>query len=151
MKTYENDATFQADPGADVRLLRTRLKLSAALRTEGRFDEAGALIDLLVKEHPRTLEPILEKGMLAEDRAAAGKATWRAAFQQWRSIAMRLGGARTKPVAYYEAWYHAALALYKDRKPTEAKQALSSVMRLSNSVGGPEMKQKYMALLEQIK
>ena len=33
----------------------------------------------------------------------------------------------------------------------EAKQTLASIMRLSATVGGPEMKQKYKTLLDQIK
>jgi len=127
------------------------------------------LILTLSKDNPRAIEPMMEKGLLTEDMARAGvlerdatfvaaqkkakaKITpWAVASTQWKEIALRLGGARTKPPEYYEAWYHAALAMKEDKKPTEAKQTLASVMRLSASVGGPEMKQKYKTLLEQIK
>ena len=64
---------------------------------------------------------------------------------------MRLGNTRTRPVEYYDAWYHAALALRNDGKTTEAKQTLASILRLSRNVGGPEMKEKYETLLKQLK
>ena len=54
--------------------------------------------------------------MLLEDEAAAGKGTWSAAFRHWQSLALRLANARPKPSAYYDAWYHAALALKNDRQ-----------------------------------
>ena len=73
------------------------------------------------------------------------------AFAHWQKLAMRLGMSRPRPVEYYDAWYHAAYALYKDKQPTKAKQTLGSVMRLSPKVGGPEMKEKYDALLKTIK
>ena len=36
-------------------------------------------------------------------------------------------------------------------KPKEAKQALASIMKLSPAVGGPEMKDKYKKLFDEIK
>jgi len=78
-------------------------------------------------------------------------AAWSAAFNQWQKIALMLARVRPKPVEYYEAWYHAALALNREGKAKEAKQTLAGVMRLSPTLGGPEMKQKYQALLGQIK
>ncbi|MCA1685862.1 MAG: hypothetical protein LC745_07710, partial [Planctomycetia bacterium] len=88
-----------------------------------------------------------------EDQAATEHTpkAWSAAFRQWQSIALRLGRARTRPAEYYEAWYHAAYALSKENKAKEARQTLAGVMRLSPTLGGPEMKRKYQALLEQIK
>ena len=59
--------------------------------------------------------------------------------------------ARSKPPEYYDAWYHAAFCLNKAGKAKEAKQALALVMRPSPRVGSPEMKQKYNALLAQMK
>jgi tetratricopeptide (TPR) repeat protein len=158
------DAT-QTAAGSDDRLLKTRLKLAAALRAQDRFTDAETMIDELIKERPRSLEVRMEKGMLLEDRAAsvgtmpvARQATarskgwtWSAASAHWRDLALQLGRSRTKPVQYYEAWYHAAYTLYRDEKPKEARQTLASVMRLSTTVGGPEIKAKYKALLDQIK
>ena len=55
-----------------------------------------------------------------------------------------------KPAEYYEAWYHAAVALQKQTaSPTLARQTLASVMRLSPTLGSPEMKAKYQELVDQ--
>jgi tetratricopeptide (TPR) repeat protein len=160
LKAFESDPKFQTSSGPGDRVLRTRLKLAAALRGQGNFEEAEKLGSMLLQENPNKIAPLMEKGMLVEDQAAATerlkgsdrkKVPWSAAFAQWRTIAMRLGTGRTKPLEYYEAWYHAAYALNKDKKPKEARQTLGSIMRLSASVGGPEMKQKYKALLDQLK
>ncbi len=157
LETYEKDEKFLAAPGSGDRLLRTRLKLSAALRGNKNFADAAKLIDGLVKENPKVIDPQMEKGYLLEDMAAnvTGKAgaakMWVAAQTHWRTLALRLGNARTKPTEYYDAWYHAALALKEEGKSKEAKQTLASIMRLSATVGGPEMKQKYKTLLDQIK
>jgi cellulose synthase operon protein C len=151
LDSYGKDEKFLAQPGAADKLLRTRLKLAAALRTERNFGEAESLVAQLIQERPNTIEPMMEKGMLVEEQAAAKKLSWATAFAQWRTIALRLGGARTKPLEYYEAWYHAALVLNKDGKILEARQTLASVMRLSRAVGSPEMKARYETLLQQLK
>lgn len=151
LKMFETDTKFQSAQGAADRVFRTRLKLSAALRGQQKFGEAEGLVAQLEKENPRAIEPMMERGMLLEDMAAAGKTPWTKASAQWRAIAARLGSARTKPVEYFDAWYHAAFTLNKDKKSKEAKQTLASIMRLSPRVGGEEMKKKYTELLNQIK
>jgi cellulose synthase operon protein C len=151
LETYEKDQKFLAAPGSGDRMLRTRLRLSAALRGNKNFKDAEALINDLIKENPKVIDPQMEKGLLLEDLAASRKGKWSEAQAHWRTLALRLGNARTKPEAYYDAWYHAALALKEEGKGKEAKQTLASVMRLSANVGGPEMKQKYKTLLDQIK
>ena len=110
-----------------------------------------------MKESPRSIEPRVEKGLLLEARASAARgksastALWTVAYNHWRTLALQLAGARPKPPEYYDAWYHTALALYKDGKPADAKKTLASVMRLSATVGGPEIKAKFVDLLSQIK
>ena len=150
LKLGETDPTILGEPDGD-RALAVKLKLAASYRNQGRFDEADKLIALLSQKRPKALEPLMEKGYLLEDKAAAKKGKWDEAFVHWKSLAMRLGNARTKPVEYYDAWYHAASALKSEGKTKEAKQALASIMRLSASVGGPEMKQKYKTFVDQIK
>ena len=91
-----------------------------------------------------------------EDKAdGAKKANWArrgVMSTHWRSWRCGSADARPKPLEYYDAWYHAALALKDEGKTTEAKQTLASVMRLSATVGGPEMKAEVRrALLDQIK
>ena len=151
IKTYGSDSKFLAMPEAPSRLLRVKLRLSASYRGMREFAQAEALIKTLVDENPKAIEPLMERGMLIEDRALAKQAEWTDASAQWKKIAQRFGAAKTKPQAYYEAWYHAALAMNYAQKPKEAKQMLASVMRLSSGVGGPEMKQKYKELIDKIK
>jgi hypothetical protein len=112
---------------------------------------ADAEVEQLLKEFPRSIEVRTEKGLLLEDKAATRHGTWAAAFNHWRALALQLAAARPKPPEYYDAWYHTALALYKDGKPVEAKKTLASVLRLSPTVGTPEIKAKYESLLKQIK
>ena len=151
LDTYGKDAKFLAQPGANERTLRVRIKLAAALRGQRNFSEAESLVGQLVKENPRTIETLMERGMLEEEKAAAGKGTWTSALTQWKNNALRLGSARTKPVEYFEAWYHVASVLNHEGKAKEAKQTLAGIMRLSPAVGGPDMKDKYKKLLDQIK
>lgn len=151
LKSFETDPKFQSAAGAADRVFRTRIKLCAALRGEKKFGEAESLVAQLQQENPRAIEPMMEKGMLVEDQAAAKgkKGNWPAAYAQWRLIAERLGKARTKPLEYFEAWYHAASCLKESGKQKEARQTLALVKRLSSGLGGPEMKKKYEDFLNQ--
>ena len=71
---FTADPQFLQQPGGRGKLLRTRLRLVAALRGQGKFDEANS--------HPRRpddsksrriIETLFEKGMLLESEAAAGQ------------------------------------------------------------------------------
>jgi len=150
LKIGETDKTFLGEPDSD-RTLAVKLKLAAAYRGQGKFDEADKLVTQLTQKRPKALEPLLERGYLLEDKAAAKKGKWADAFAHWKSLALRLGTGKSKSLEYYDAWYHAAVALKSDGKTKEAKQTLGGVMRLSPNVGGPEMKQKYKAMIDQMK
>jgi len=147
LATFGQDQAFLAQPGGNTRILRTRLKLVAALRGQRDFTAAEALVDELLKENPRALEPRVEKAQLSEDMAMAGSGNWNAAYNRWRTLALQLEQMRPKPIEYFDAWYHAALALSMEKQTTKAKQILAGVMKLSPTVGGPEMKAKYVELL----
>jgi len=153
LKTYGDDPKFQKIEGSAARLMLVRLRLATALRTQGDYAGATTLVDQLGKEYPKAIEVLMEKGLLMEASASSSNsvAAWRAAFKQWQTIALMLARARPKPVEYYDAWYHAALALNREGKAKEAKQTLAGVMRLSPTLGNAEMKLKYKTLLEQIK
>ena len=103
----------------------------------------------------------MEMGYLLDAKAGAKQGTWVAAYNHWKSLALRLGNMSPKPPQYFEAWYQAAEALKslgdaeKDaaKKRTDhemAKATLASVMKLSPTVGTPEMKAKYEQLVRQI-
>jgi len=149
---YTQDPQFLQQAGGPARLLLIQLGLAASLRGQNRFDEADALIDDILKDkqYKGYIEPQFEKGLLLEARAEAGKGSWSTALGYWENLAKRLGGARTRSAFYYDAWYHVAWVLSKQKAPTKARQALMGVMRLSPSVGGPDMKAKYQGLLARI-
>ena len=89
--------------------------------------------------------------MLLEALAEAGQSSWAAAVSHWEDLTRRMERSRPRPPAYYDAWYHVALGLSKQKNPAKARQALMGVMRLSPGVGGPEMKAKYQGLLARLK
>jgi hypothetical protein len=151
LEKYGKDQSFLSAAGGSGQIMVVQVKRASALRAMGDTSAAEAVIDALLKEYPRSLEVRMEKGLLLEDKAEARKGTWTAAGDYWKGLAGQLSSARSKPPEYYDAWYHAALALYKDGKPAEAKKTLASVLRLSASVGSPEIKAKYQDLIKRMK
>jgi len=150
LETSAKEPSFLGANGGEERLLRTKLKLAAALRGQRDFEGAGTLVQELKSGNPKSIEPLFEQGMLLEDKAAAGAGKWSAAFAHWQGLATRLGGSRVKRPEYYDSWYHAAYALLKDGQGTKAKQILGGIRRLSPTLGSPEMKLKYDDLLKKI-
>jgi hypothetical protein len=143
-------------PGGPDRILRTKLKLAAALRIQGitdrkKLDDAASMVEELLSQNPRRIEPLLEKGNLLEFQARAGQGEWSAAYQHWQDLAQKLSRMRTRPLAYYDAWYHMAYALHQQKDNAKARQTLNGIMRLTPGVGSPEMKSKYEQLLKTLK
>ena len=104
-----------------------------------------------MEANKRLIEPRMELAMLAEAKAETGAATWDAPFTEWKKLASQLGsGTGPKPVEYYDANYHMAYALWKQKKPALAKQTLASILKLSPTVGSPAMKSKYQELIKRI-
>ena len=148
---FTQDPQFLQAASGKGKLLRTRLKLVAALRGAGKFDEANSILDELLAQKQPYIETLFEKGLLQEAEAEAGKGRWSAAVHHWEELAKKLGSSRTRSTHYYDAWYHVAWDLYKQKELTRARQTLSGIMQLSPSVGGPEMKAKYQALIAKLK
>jgi len=136
-------------PGGKEKLLRTDLRLAEAFRKLGNYAEAQTLVEKLAKENPKVLEILFEYGYLLEDwaRAEKTKERWDRANSFWKGIAGRMERVRPKPVAYFEATYHVALALQGGGHKTEGLQTLKSVLTLSPTVGNAEMKKKYQELI----
>ena len=80
-------------------------------------------------------------------RAEKTNERWDRANSFWKGIAGRMERVRPKPVAYFEATYHVALALQGGGHKTEGLQTLKSVLTLSPTVGNAEMKKKYQELI----
>ena len=151
LKDFTEDPQFLQQQGGRAKLLRTRLKLVSALRGQGNFDEANTIVNELMEQKPPYIETRFEKGMLLESEAAAGKGKWSTALGFWQKLAKDMERMRPRPASYFDAWYHVAWILSQQKETAKAKQALSGVMRLSPSVGGPEMKAKYQGLLARLK
>jgi cellulose synthase operon protein C len=151
LSEFTADPQFVQQQGGTGKLLRTRLRLVSALRGQGKFDEANPIVDELLQQKPPYIETLFEKGMLLESEAAADHGKWSSALRFWEDLTKRMERMRPRPASYFDAWYHVAWVLYQQKETAKAKQALSGVMRLSPSVGGPEMKAKYQALLTKLK
>jgi len=152
LEEFTQDPQFLQQPNGRSKMLRTRLKLAAALRGQGKsdekkFDEANSLVEELIAQNKRYIEPRFEKCSLLEAEAEASRGNWATALQQWENLAKSLEGVRPRSLLYYDAWYHVASVLYKRKEPVKARQTLMGVMRLSPGVGSSEMKAKYEALI----
>lgn len=146
-----SNPAFLNQAGGKERVLRTKIKLSAAFRAQQKFDKASSLVEEVLSQYPRYIEPLIEKGMLLESQAEAGQGEWSAAYSHWQNLAQKVAAMRPRPQAYYEAWYHAAVALEGQKQVTKARQTLRGIMRLSPDVGSPDMKARYEALLARLK
>ena len=136
LKEFTQDPQFLQQPNGRAKLLRTRLKIAAALRGQGKLDQASSLVEKLLTQNPRYIEPQFEKGLLLEAEAEAGKGSWSAALRHWEGLARNLERMKPRPAYYYDAWYHVALVLSKQKETVKARQTLQGVMRLNPSVGG---------------
>ncbi len=152
LDTYSKDPNFQKLADTSNRLLRTRIKLAAALREVGQFPKAHEMIQEIIDENSNLLDPRMEKGLLLEAQARAenSQGAWSASFNYWKTLALQLRQMRKKPVEYYDAWYHAAFALFSLGNKSEAIATLKGVMTLSPSVGSTAMKAKYDDLLRRM-
>lgn len=144
------DKSFATAPGGKERILRTEIKLAAALRIQGKFEKASSLVEEILTEYANYIEPRIEQGMLLEAQAEAGQGEWAAAIRHWENLAQKLSRP-PRPTAYFEAWYHAAYGLSRQQQTVKARQILNGIMRLNPTVGGPEMKARYQRLLETLK
>ena len=73
LKEFTQDPEFAQQPGARNKLLRTRVKLAAALRGQGEFDKARTLVDDLLKEYSRFVEPRVREGHASRGRSRGQK------------------------------------------------------------------------------
>jgi outer membrane protein assembly factor BamD (BamD/ComL family) len=143
---------LKGEPDASPKRLRAELLQARALRQTGQFDAALARAAEISRRVPRMLEPMMEQGYLHEDRAKATgkKEDWSTAYSYWSRLGGSLARARPRPVAYFEAQYHAALALQGLKQNAQAAQLLKGVLTLSPTAGSPEWKAKYAELIGQL-
>jgi cellulose synthase operon protein C len=151
LETSTKDPSFIGSPvKAADKIFRTRLRKAEALRKSHQFQDAEKLVEEMRIERPKMIEILMERGYLLEDWAQADQTKWDGSLTYWKWLGGRFESVRPRPVQYYECWQHVALALYKKGDKLKATQTLKGVMTLSPTVGSPEMKAKYQALLKQM-
>jgi tetratricopeptide (TPR) repeat protein len=150
LKTFSEDPQFMQQKDGRNSLLRTRIRLAEAFRGQGKLDLAGSLVEELIAQNPRIIDPLFEKGMLLEAEAEARRGEWTAALRHWQNLVRKVEPLRPRPMVYYDIWYHVAWVLYQQRETQKARQTLQGVMRLAPRVGGPEMKAKYDGMIARL-
>ncbi len=75
LNTYGKDPQFLKGTGAGEQVTLVRLKQVAALRTMGNLSEAETLLNEVIEQNKRSIEPQMEKGFLLDAKAAAKQGT----------------------------------------------------------------------------
>lgn len=143
---------------AQKAVTRVRAHLLELLRKEGKHKEALEQVNFLLKDHPNSLELLMEKGTILQDWAEKEPARFDDAVAHWVSLRMRLQGIRKKPPEYYDVVYCVAACLMrqaetaKDKatamdRAKKAEQVLKSALILSPKLNGPDTVARYETLL----
>ena len=139
---------------ASKAMTRIRSQLIGLLRSDGKFEEALAQVEALLKEQPNALEPLMEKGNILQTLAEKNPQRYDEAVQWWTRIRLKLASAPgKKPTEYYEVIYSCAVCLAAQKKPEanqQARQLLNSTLALSPDLDGPDHVELYKALLKQL-
>jgi len=156
IKRTETDPEFAKR--AKRAMTRIRAQLIGVLRKEGKFEAAMKEVDQLIKDNPRALEPLMEKGRILEGWAEEDPAHFKEAVGHWvmlRSKLQRIRG--KKPPEYYDVMYNVAACLVreaeksKDKTTTKARamdaeRVLKSALVLSPKLNGPDTVARYKVL-----
>ena len=139
---------------ASKAMTRIRSQLIGLLRSDGKFEEALAQVEALLKEQPNALEPLIEKGHILQTLAEKNPQRYDEAVQWWTRIRLKLASSPgKKPGEYYEVIYNCAFCLVAQKKPEanqQAVQLLNSTLALSPDLDGPDRVELYKALLKQL-
>ena len=150
LESYGKDPQFLKVAGSAEQVTLVKLKQVAALRGMGDLVGAETLLNEVIEQNKRSIEPQMEKGYLLDAKAAAKQGTYVVAYNHWKSLALKLANLNPKPTQYYEAWYQAAVSLQKLGQVDLARATLRSVMRLSSNLGSPEIQARYEQLSKQL-
>ena len=131
LKRMETDHEFAERGQKALSLIRT--ELLKALRKQEKYEEALTQVDQLIKEHPRALEPLMEKGRILEAWAEKDPTKFDQAVGHWATLRTRLQPMRNpKPPEYYEVMYNVAKCLVREaEKSTDKAVALDRAKRPS--------------------
>lgn len=156
LKRTETDPAFAQSAQKAMSLIRT--ELLKVLRKQEKFDAALKQVDQLIKDNPKALEPLMEKGRILEAWAEKDQSKFKDAVEHWAGLRNRLQPMKKKPDEYYEVMYNVAKCLVREAEKTKdkakaaeaakkAEQALKSPMILSPKLNGPDTVARYKALL----
>jgi tetratricopeptide (TPR) repeat protein len=156
LKRTETDPDFAKRAQKAMSLLRT--ELLKALRNQERYDEALKQVDQLIKENPRALEPLMEKGRILEGWAEKDPTKFEQAVAHWAMLRTRLQAMKKKPDEYYDVMYNVAKCLVRETEKSDdkalildrakkAEQVLKAALILSPRLNGPDAVARYKVLL----
>lgn len=144
---------FKAKAGSS--LIRIRAALVGLLVDEKKYQEALRQIDVLLQEHPKALDLLVQRGRILQAWAKTEPKRYDEAIGQWNSVRTMLAGMPKKPPEYYEAIYNTADCLIIksqiEKKPESANQAeklLSGVMVLTPELNGPDTVARFKVLIK---
>ncbi len=134
---------------------RIQAQVVGLMLQKGQFEEGVKLIDKLIEEQPKALEPKMVKGRLLQGWAEKTPAHFGEAEAHWTELRNMLNKMAKKPPEYFECNYNVALCLVKQAednkdaaKAKTARQLLHTMMSKSPKLSGPEMVARYNMLLE---
>jgi tetratricopeptide (TPR) repeat protein len=144
---------------AEKAVTRVRAHLAGLLRKEGKFEESLKQVEVLLKDHPNSLELLMEKGLILQDSAEKDPIHFGAAVAHWVDLRKRLQALRKKPPEYYDVTYNVAACLVREAESAQdkpvtldrarkAEQVLRSALILSPKLNGPDTVERYRTLLK---
>lgn len=144
-----------------VGLLRREAEAASPAERPQLLQTALTEVDGLLKKTPRAMEPNLERARILQALAETDPSKYPEAVSAWTKLRVALSKAPKKPPEYYEIVYGAAEALagqannVSDAKAAaearkQAQQLLKATLALSPDLSGPEMVDRYNALLGQL-
>ncbi|MBI1248685.1 tetratricopeptide repeat protein [bacterium] len=128
--------------GATQRVIQTRQ--AEALAASGKLDEAIRNYQILAAENPENEE--IQIGLAEMLSRGTTKALQEQALDRWRIISRK---SRTKSPTWYLAKLEIARCHLKLGDPEEAKQVVRYLQTLYPDMGGPEMKSRFVQLMQQ--
>ena len=137
---------------------RVRAQLIGLLRKQGKFAEALKQVETLIKDNPRALEPLMEKGRILDGWAEKDPRRFDEAVSHWVMLRSRLQPLRSKPPEFYEVMYNVAACLVRQAEKStdkavaldharKAEQVLKAALILDSKLNGPDTVARYNVLL----
>jgi tetratricopeptide (TPR) repeat protein len=167
LNRMENDSSFNS-PESVKMIPRVRTLLISILRQQGKFDEAKGQVETLIAEHPKALEPQMERCLILQSWAEKNAEKYSDAVRAWEGLRRKLEKSGTprvrqgekpaakpveKPRELYDVTYNEAQCLYSwvkkkgDKKnATDGLALLKQMLMLDPQLNGPDTVTRYVKL-----